>query len=148
MYAQWIFSLAAASRPARGQAATRKSGSARSAKERERFLDVQSKIELHPWLKCDFALGPAYSYDRHGIATEIGIRYGVGLYASRPFYLDDHTVVINTPGGLLLGVDTVSGQTQVLMEEFSPIEDLCVNLQEQVLLVGTKAGSLDLLGLA
>jgi hypothetical protein len=143
-----IFPPASASRPARAHAARRKTRSARPDKEGGRFFDVHSKIELHPWLKCDFALGPAYSTDRHGNTTEIGIRYGVGPYLSRPFYLDDHTVVINTPGGLLIGVDTVSGQTQVLLQEFSPIEDLCVNLRKHLLLVGTKAGSLHLLGLA
>jgi hypothetical protein len=56
-------------------------------------------------------------------------------------------VVPNTPRGALPGVDTVSGKAEVLMAEFSPIRDLSVNHRRR-LLVGTEAGSFNLLGLA
>jgi hypothetical protein len=124
----------------------------------DRFFNVQSKIELHPWVRCDFMIGTAYRYEIRGDDdtdgdTEIGIRFGVDDYAGKPFYLDAHTVVITTPGGAFLGVDTVSGKVERLMEEFSPIQDLSVNLQKRLLLVGTKGSArgpncLNLLGLA
>jgi hypothetical protein len=81
------------------------------------------------------------------------LRFGVDNYAARPFYLDDHTVVIHTPGGVFLGVDTVSGKVESLMKEFSPIQDLSVHPQKRLLLVGTKGSAqglscLNLLGLA
>jgi hypothetical protein len=121
------------------------------SQEGDRFFDVHSKIELHPWLRCDFLISSAYSYD--GGATEIGIRFGVDNYAGKPFYLNDHTVVINTPGGALIGLDTVSGKVERLMKGFSPIQDLSVHPQKRLLLVGTKGSAqgpncLNLLGLA
>jgi hypothetical protein len=123
------------------------------SRQGDRFFDVHSTIELHPWRRCDFLISSAHSYDRDGGATEIGIRLGVDNYAARPFYLDDHTVVINTPGGALMGVDTVSGKVERLVEEFSPIQDLSVHPQKRLLLVGTKGSAqgpscLNLLGLA
>jgi hypothetical protein len=121
--------------------------------EGDRLFDVHSKIELHPWLRCDFLISSAYSYDTDGGATEIGIRFGVDNYAAKPFYLDDRTVVINTPSGVLLGVDTVSGKVECLMKEFSPIQDLSVHPQKRLLLLGTKGSAhgrscFNLLGLA
>ena len=80
------------------------------------------------------------------------IHYGVDEFGSKPFYLDDRTVVINTPGGILLGVDTISGKSELLKEEWSQIQDLSVHHQKRLLLVGTKGkagypGVLNLLGL-
>jgi len=62
-------------------------------------------------------------------------------------------VVINTPGGSLLGVDTLTGKSEVLMDQSSPIEDLCVHQQKRMLLVGSKGNTevrstLKLLGFA
>jgi hypothetical protein len=111
------------------------------SQEGDRLFDVHSKIDLHPWRRCDFLISSAYSYDKDGGATEIGIRFGVDNYAAKPFYLDDHTVVINTPGGALIGVDTISGKVERLMEEFSPIQDLSVHPQKRLLLVGTKGSA-------
>ena len=111
------------------------------ALEGDRVLDVHSKIELHPWLRCDFLIQSAYHYDPDGGATEIGIRFGVDNYEAKPFYLDDRTVVINTPGGALMGVDTVSGKVERLMNGFSPIQDLSVHHQRRLLLVGTKGSA-------
>jgi hypothetical protein len=146
--------------------------------EGDRFFDVDSKVELYRvegrrnpqpagseakaadaaepkllWAKCDFIFLLHYRYDPDGGATEVGIRYGVDYYASKPFYVDDRTVVINTPGGTLVGVDTVSGKSEPLMETSAPIEDLCVHPQKRLLLVGTKGSvqirsGLTLLGLA
>jgi hypothetical protein len=120
--------------------------------EGDRVLDVHSKIELHPWRTCDFLIQSAYRYDPDGGATEIGIRFGVDNYEAKPFYLDDRTVVINTPGGALMGVDTVSGKVERLMNGFSPIQDLSVLPQRRLLLVGTKGSAhvpsaVDVLGL-
>jgi hypothetical protein len=95
--------------------------------EGDRFFDVHSKVELY----C---------------------AEGLDQYKSKPFYLNDHTVVINIPGAVLVGVDTASGKAERLMTEFSPIQDLCVHHQKRLLLVGTKgsvqgASALNLLGL-
>ena len=73
-----------------------------------------------------------------GGATEIGTRFGVDNYEAKPFYLDDRTVVINTPGGALVGIDTRSGKVERLINGFSPIQDLSVHHQRRLLLVGTK----------
>jgi hypothetical protein len=111
------------------------------APDGDRVLDVHSRIELHPWLRCDFLIQSAYRYDPDGGTTEIGIRFGVDNYEGKPFYLDDRTVVINTPGGALMGVDTVSGKVERLMNGFSPIQDLSVHRQRRLLLVGTKGSA-------
>ena len=148
------------------------------SQEGNRFFDVHSKVELHRvegrkdpstvgssrkaagavdpsllWAKCDFNFLFHYRYDLDGKATEIGIRDGADQFGSKPFYLDDQTVVINTPGGVLIGVDTTSGKSKPLMDEYTPIEDLCVHYQKQLLLVGKKGSTrypcgLNLLGLA
>jgi hypothetical protein len=126
----------------------------------ERFLDVNLEVELYRvepqippptpgqepkstdtpeprlmWPKSDFFFGVHYSY---GPDMELGVRYGVKQYASEPFYLDQHTVVINTPSGELIGVDTITGNSKSLKKEWSPIEDLCVHHEKRLLLVGTK----------
>jgi hypothetical protein len=85
--------------------------------------------------------------------VHLKIHYGVDEYGAKPFYLDDHTVVINTPGGVLVGVDTISGKSDPLMEEWCQIEDLSVHHEKRLLLVATKGkagypGGLTLLGLA
>jgi hypothetical protein len=113
-----------------------------------RFLDVESRLNTDPGVPCDFTMVPAFADGPDGRATQIGIFFGAEDYQSKPFYLDDHTVVINTPRGALLGVDTVSGKSERLMAGFSPIRDLSVNHRKRLLLVGTEAGSFNLLGLA
>jgi hypothetical protein len=113
-----------------------------------RFLDVESQLSTDPGAKCDFTMVPAFGDGPVGKATQIGIFFQAEAYRSKPFYLNDHTVVINTPRGDLLGVDTVRGTSESLMTEFSPIRDLSVNQRERLLLKGTEAGSFDLLGLA
>jgi hypothetical protein len=113
-----------------------------------RFLDVESRLSTDPGTKCDFTMVPAFADGPDGRATQIGIFFAAEDYHSNPFYLDDHTVVINTPRGALLGVDTVSGKSEHLLAGFSPIRDLSVNHRKRLLLVGTEAGSFNLLGLA
>jgi hypothetical protein len=112
-----------------------------------RFLDVESRLSTDPGAKCDFAMVPAFADEPDGTSTQVGIYYGAEDYYSKPFYLNDHTVVINTPRGVLLGVDTVSGKSEELIAGFSPIRDLSVNYQKRLLLVGTEGGSFALLGL-
>src|SRR5262249_25343253 len=113
-----------------------------------RFLDVESRLSTDPGAECDFTMVPAFGDGPDGRATQIGIFFQAEDYHSKPSYLDDHTVVVNTPRGALLGVDTVSGKSEVLMTEFSPIRDLSVHRRKRLLLVGTEAGSFNLLGLA
>ena len=98
-------------------------------------------------------LGILSKKNKRFLDVHLKIHYGVEEFGAKPFYLDDHTVVINTPGGVLIGVDTVSGKAEPLMEEWSRIEDLCVHHQKRLLLVGTKGkagypGVVNLMGLA
>ena len=97
-------------------------------------------------------LGIVSKKNKRFLDVHLKIHYGVDEFGSKPFYLDDRTVVINTPGGVLLGVDTISGKSELLMEEWSQIQDLSVHHQKRLLLVGTKGkagypGVLNLLGL-
>jgi hypothetical protein len=113
------------------------------AQEGDRHFDVHSAFESHDWVTRDFKLESIYGYgrDKRAEEIEIAICYRVDApYSAKPFYLGDHTVVINTPGGLLMGVDTVSGGCEELADAHSPIEDLCVHPEQRLLLVGTKGG--------
>ena len=97
-------------------------------------------------------LGILSKKNKRFLDVHLKIHYGVDEFGAKPFYLDDRTVVINTPGGVLLGVDTISGKSELLMEEWSQIQDLSVHHQKRLLLVGTKGkagypGVLNLLGL-
>jgi hypothetical protein len=121
----------------------------------DRYLDVHSPFERYGWRARDFQVSSVFGCGPDGAAvTEIGISYSVDeLYASKPFYLDDHTVVINSPGGRLIGVDTAGGKSQVLADANSPIADLSVHPEKRLLLVGTKGSgpvpiTVRLLGLA
>jgi hypothetical protein len=124
--------------------------------EGDRYLDVRAPFERYYWRSRDFQILSVYGCGRGGkeTVTQIGIRYTVdGHYPAKPFYLDDHAVVINSPGGNLIGVDTASGRSKVLANAWSPIADLCVHPQKRLVLVGTRGGgtvpsSVSLLGLA
>jgi hypothetical protein len=105
----------------------------------DRYFDVHSQFEQYDWFTRDFKVMSVSGYDQKGAETEtdIGILYAVDdLYKCKPFYLDDRTVVINSPGGKLIGVDTVTGNSEELMDEWRSIEDLYVHPQKQLLLVG------------
>lgn len=118
--------------------------------EGDRSFDVHSEFERYGWHTRDFKILSVHK-ERE---TEIGIRYMVDdHYKCKPFYLDDHTVVINSPGGDFIGVDTITGKSEILMNEWSSIEDLCVHPQRRLLLVGKKGSrevpsAVNLLGLA
>jgi hypothetical protein len=122
----------------------------------DRYLDVESRFERYGWRTRDFKISSVFGYGPDGAAavTQIGIGYSVDEhYASKPFYLDDHTVVTNTPGGDLIGVDTVSGKSKELADANSPIADLSVHTKKRLLLVGTRGSgpvpiTVSLLGLA
>jgi hypothetical protein len=126
------------------------------SQEGNRYFDVQAPFERYDWRSRNFQIQSVYGYGRGGkeTVTQIGIRYAVDeQYPAKPFYLDDHTVVINSPGGHLLALDTADGSSEVLTDAWSPIADLCVHPQKRLVLLGTKGGgevpmSLSLLGLA
>jgi len=106
-----------------------------------RIIEVQSPFERYSWRTREFTVSSIYPSDQGGTVNEVGIRYGVlDHYVSKPFYLDEQTVVINSPGGLLIGVDTVTGKSEELEDAWSPIQDLCVHAQRKLLLIG-KRGS-------
>ncbi len=109
----------------------------------DRYLDVHSPFDRYGWRARDFQVSSVFGYGPDGAAaaTQIGISYRVDeFYASKPFYLDDHTVVINSPGGNLIGVDTATGNSKELADANSPIVDLSVHPEKRLLLVGTKGG--------
>jgi hypothetical protein len=121
----------------------------------DRYLDVHSSFERYGWRARDFQVSSVFGYGPDGAAvTQIGINYRVDdHYAAKPFYLDDYTIVINSPGGDLIGVDTVSGKSKELADANSPIADLSVHPEKRLLLVGTKGSgpvpiTVSLLGLA
>jgi hypothetical protein len=122
----------------------------------DRYLDVHSQFERYGWRARDFEVSSVFGYGPDGAVavTQIGISYRVDEhYAAKPFYLDDHTVVINSPGGALIGVDTRSGKSKELEDANSPIADLSVHPEKRLLLVGTKGSgdvpiTVRLLGLA
>ena len=126
------------------------------SQEGNRYIDAQAPFERYDWRSRDFQIQSVYGYGRGGkeTVTQIGVRYAVDeQYPAKPFYLDDHTVVINSPGGHLIALDTAGGSSEVLTDASSPIADLCVHAQKRLLLLGTKGGgkvpiSLRLLGLA
>jgi hypothetical protein len=107
----------------------------------DRYLDVHSAFERYGWRARDFQVSSVFGYgpDDAAAVTEIGISYRVDEdYAAKPFYLNDHTVVINSPGGALIGVDTASGKSDELEDANSPVADLAVHPEKRLLLVGTK----------
>ncbi len=107
----------------------------------DRSLDVHSAFERYGWRTRDFQVSSVFGYGPDGAAavTEIGISYRVDEhYAAKPFYLDDHTVVINSPGGALIGVDTTSGKSEELEDANSPVADLAVHPERRLLLIGTR----------
>lgn len=109
------------------------------AEEGERQVEVHAPFERYNWRTRDFQILSVYSHNPDAPETEIGIRYAVEEhYIAKPFYLDDHTVVVNTPGGALIGVDTIRGTSEVLEDAWSPIQDLCMHAPRRLLLVGTK----------
>jgi hypothetical protein len=108
----------------------------------DRYLDVHSPFERYGWRARDFQVSSVFGYGPDGAAavTEIGISYRVDEhYAAKPFYLDDHTVVINSPGGHLIRVDTASERSKELDDANSPIADLAVHAGKRLLLVGTSS---------
>jgi hypothetical protein len=116
--------------------------------EGERFFDIDSQLRMEPGKKSDFATMPAFADQPGGGSRQVGVFYGTEEYFSKPFYLNDRTVVIHTPCGAFVGVDTVSGKFTELISEFTPIRDLSVHAGKRLLLVGTEGGSFNLLGLA
>jgi hypothetical protein len=126
------------------------------SQEGNRYLDVRVPFERYDWRSRDFQIRSVYGYGRGGkeTVTQIGIHYAVNQqYPAKPFYVDGHTVVINSPGGHLIAIDTAGGGSKALTDAWSPIADLCVHPQKRLLLLGTRGRgevpiSLSLLSLA
>jgi hypothetical protein len=102
----------------------------------DRFIDVHSAINR------DFVYSPRSAGSPSGEMIDIGFRLGTDYHNAKPFYLDDHTVGLATPGGFLLAVDTVSGQSRVLHDFGEPIADLCFHPEKRLLVVGGESGKL------
>jgi hypothetical protein len=103
-----------------------------------RFIDVESALEFHPWLHGDFSIA-SYT-DSEG--KEIGIRYGVGHYEAKPFFLDQQTIVVNTPSGILLGVNQQTGAVQKLNRIGQSVADLWFHGGKRRLIQASRQGML------
>src|SRR5262249_16762293 len=73
-----------------------------------RFIEVKTEMAR------DLLVSPAQLHDSEGGEIPLGDRVGVDFYEARPIYLDDSRILLNTPGGFLLGVDTEGGRSEVL----------------------------------
>jgi hypothetical protein len=105
----------------------------------DRFIDVYSDINR------DFVYGAQRSVDETGSVYEPGFRLGVHYSNPKPFYLDHRTVALNTPGGFILAVDTVTGQSRVLHDFGEGICDLAFHRDKGLLAVAAESGQLTLL---
>lgn len=104
-----------------------------------RFLDVESEMDR------DLLVSP--DPVRDGSGEVVGERVGVDFYEARPLYLDDGRVLLNTPSGFLLGVDTQGGRTEVLHDFRSPVVCLELHREARLLLVGCEDRSVHLMRL-
>lgn len=108
-----------------------------------RRLDVLSDTERDFACSKRFTLDP----DRREVFTGFSISIdGPGLdYQPRMFYLDDRRILLNSPRGLLLGIDTESGGTEVLQDLLSPIRGLVYHPGRRRMLAGCDDQTLTLL---
>jgi hypothetical protein len=94
-----------------------------------RFIEVKTEMAR------DLLVSPAQLHDSEGGEIPLGDRVGVDFYEARPIYLDDSRILLNTPGGFLLGVDTEGGRSEVLRDFRSPILSLELHREKRLLLV-------------
>lgn len=106
-----------------------------------RFIEVQSEMAR------DLLVSPAQVHDSDGRAIPLGDRVGVDFYEARPLYLDGSRMLLNTPGGFLLGVDAEGGRTEVLRDFRSLILSLELHREKRLLLVCCEDRSAHLLTL-
>jgi hypothetical protein len=97
--------------------------------EGTRFLDVRTEMAR------DLLVSPTVTHDDEGREVHLGDRVGVDFFEFRPVFLDGRRVLLNTPGGFLLGVDTEGGRTEVLGDFRSPILSLGFHRAKRLLLV-------------
>jgi hypothetical protein len=109
--------------------------------EGARFLDVRTKMAR------DLLVSPAVTHDDEGRAVDLGDRVGVDFYEFRPVFLDGRRVLLNTPGGFLLGIDTEGGRAEVLGDFRSPVLSLALHREKRFLLVCCEDRSVRLLRL-
>jgi hypothetical protein len=96
-----------------------------------RIIDVESETAR------DFLVNRHVTFEPDGREVFVGYRYGTGFSEARPVYLDDQTVLLSTPSGLMLGVDTDGDRTEVLHDRGSRILALDFQRENRLLLVGS-----------
>ncbi|MDR3639469.1 MAG: hypothetical protein P4L84_37055 [Isosphaeraceae bacterium] len=108
-----------------------------------RRLDVLSDTER------DFLCSKRFALDPEGREVLTGVLIAVdgpGVdYKPRMFYLDDRWILLNSPRGLLLGIDTESGRTEVLQDLLVPIRGLAFHPGRRKVLAGCDDKTLTLL---
>jgi hypothetical protein len=104
------------------------------ARDKTRRFDVLSDTER------DFACTKRFVLDseKREVFTGFSISVdGMGLkYQPRMFYLDDRRILLNSPRGLLLGIDTELGRTEVLQDLLFPIRGLAFHPGRRRILAG------------
>jgi hypothetical protein len=110
----------------------------------------QRRIDLHSEMERDFLWGPHHILDDTGKMVHAGYRLSAGLmvageYMTRPVCLDDEHVLVGTPSGILLHVDTSSGRSEQAHDFHSPIHGIEWGSEVKMLLVGCEDGTLSLL---
>jgi hypothetical protein len=109
------------------------------SRNERRFIDIESEMSR------DFLFSRHVTHDPDGREVFFGYRYGVGFSQAKPCYLDDRNVLLSSPSGLMLGVDTEVGRTEVLHDCGCGILTLDLHRENRLLLVGCSDNSLRLL---
>ena len=99
----------------------------------------------------DFSSEPLNVTDDAGQSAHVGYRYtsgdvrltlAHGDFLTKPVYIDDHRVVLGTPSGFLLRMDTANGQSEAVHDFHSRINTLQFHPETRLLLVGCENGTL------
>jgi hypothetical protein len=112
--------------------------------------DRQQRIDLYSEVARDFTWSPQEAMDEAGDLVTFGYRVaaggiGMGRFMTKPVYLDDRHVAVGTPSGLLLCCNTAGGQSELMHDFKSPINDLQFFERDRLLLIGCEDGGLNML---
>ena len=97
----------------------------------------------------DFSSEPYFTDDDAGRPVQVGYRYSAGDvrltlahgdFLTKPIYIDDRRVVLGTPSGFLLCVDTATGRSEVVHDFHARINSLQFHPAKRLLLAGCEDG--------
>ena len=102
----------------------------------------------------DFSSEPFNVTDDAGQPVHVGYRYSAGDvrltlahgdFLTKPVYIDDHRVALGTPSGILLCIDTATGQSEAVHDLHSRINALQFHPDKRLLLAGGEDGTVTVL---